>query len=78
MIYKSAPQILTTARWKLRLKQKEIAERCRLSEAFVSDLFSGKRGLSARAAKLLGKVLKISPRALLIAQIDEELKELKK
>lgn len=77
MIYKSAPKLLTDARWKLRLKQKEIAECSGLSTAFVSDLFSGKRGLSARAAKLLGEVLKIPPRALMIAQIDEELKSLK-
>jgi transcriptional regulator with XRE-family HTH domain len=77
MIYKSAPELLTDARWKLRLQQKEIAESCGLSAAFVSDLFAGKRGLSARAAKLLGKVLKIAPRKLMIAQIDEELRGLK-
>lgn len=76
MIYKSAPKRMTDARWKLRLKQKDIAEMSGFSIAYVSDLFSGKRGLSANAAVRVGSALKLSPRALLIAQIDEELSQL--
>lgn len=73
MVYKRAPKLMEDARWKLHMKRNFIAERTGLSCGYVSDILSGKRGISATVAVKLSKVLKIPARKLLIAQIDDEL-----
>lgn len=53
--------------------QKWLAASAGLSEQYVSEILRGKALVSHEAARRLGEVLKLSPRKLLVAQLDEQL-----
>lgn len=55
------------------MTQGELARRSGLSQQYVSEIISGRRRLSVRAARVIGAALGVSPRKLLIAQLDKDL-----
>jgi len=57
--------ILCGARTKGGLTQKQLAEKLRLNQGYVSDMERGRRAISRSMAKKLGEILKINYRVLL-------------
>ena len=64
---------ITTAMQRKRITRSQLAKDAGLSLSYIHDICSGNKRLSTRAAIKIGNALSISPRALLVAQVDEDL-----
>lgn len=65
---------LEASRLRLKISQLEVAHKTGLSPQYICDVLNGRRRLSVKAAIKLGNFLELSPRDLLIKQLDDDLR----
>lgn len=73
--YKRVPRIISRCLKKNNWTQKDFADALRCSPQYISDMLKGRRAISTDLALRIAGLLGLSSRALLIAQLDDDLEQ---